>query len=309
MNESILNIPKDLLGPREDILLILGNSFDLDLGLKTRFKDFTNSSYWPFGDRAKYDGLGGFLNHRQKTDEWFDLESAMKEYCMSNGQSSYSQERLGKDKADDKSLVEALKEYLSTIDVTKINLQSKAAELIKNCFASPFGPASIYTFNYTDLSSIVKAIDPEAAYNPNYVHGTLKSHIILGFEHNTKVSGLTFMCKSQRVGYASSGIIKAMNKAKYIVFFGHSFCQIDYNMYFKDFFSKISKGDPKNKFIRIITKDESSRQSILSKLEGLDKLYQNTDFKVIKTSDHEDDSEFDKLYTGIMNPPVCFDVK
>lgn len=131
MNESILNTPENFWGPREDILLILGNGFDLDLGLKTRFKDFTNSSYWPFGDRAKYDGLGGFLNHRQKTDEWFDLESAMKEYCMSNGQSSYSQERLGKDKADDKSLVEALKEYLSAIDVTKINLQSKAAELIK----------------------------------------------------------------------------------------------------------------------------------------------------------------------------------
>lgn len=306
---SMTNIPPNaLFGPREDILLILGNGFDLDLGLNTKFRDFVDSDYWPFKNRDENDGLGGFLNHRQKIDEWFDLESAMKEYCMSNGQPSYSEERLVKDKADDKNLVEALKEYLSAIDMTKISLQSKATELLKNCFASPLGPASIYTFNYTDLSLIVKTIDPEAACSPNYVHGTLKSHIILGFEHNTNIGDLTFMCKVQRPGYASSGIVKAMNKAKYIIFFGHSFCQIDYNMYFKDFFIKMSKGKPKNKFIRIITKDESSRQSILSKLEGLDKMYQNTDFKVIKTSDPEDDSEFGKLYTGLINPPVSLDV-
>ena len=32
-------------------VLILGNGFDLDIGYKTRYSDFVNSSFWPFKEK------------------------------------------------------------------------------------------------------------------------------------------------------------------------------------------------------------------------------------------------------------------
>lgn len=58
-------------------ILVIGNSFDLDLGLKTRFLDFANSEYWPFKMFAGKNTLSSFLNKRKHFDEWFNLE-----YCL-----------------------------------------------------------------------------------------------------------------------------------------------------------------------------------------------------------------------------------
>ena len=38
----------------KDRILILGNGFDLGLGLKTSYRDFCNSKYWPF-NKLQYD--------------------------------------------------------------------------------------------------------------------------------------------------------------------------------------------------------------------------------------------------------------
>lgn len=31
-------------------VLVLGNGFDIDLGLKTKYRDFADSEFWPFND-------------------------------------------------------------------------------------------------------------------------------------------------------------------------------------------------------------------------------------------------------------------
>ena len=67
--------------PRK-IVLILGNGFDLDLGLKTSYKDFRKSEFCPKGYP---DTLIHHLNQRcadsLEAVKWYDLENEILNYC------------------------------------------------------------------------------------------------------------------------------------------------------------------------------------------------------------------------------------
>ena len=69
------------LNRQNKIVLILGNGFDLDLGLKTSYKDFWMSDYCPKDYPAP---LIKHLNERWPNDlekvKWFDLENELLEY-------------------------------------------------------------------------------------------------------------------------------------------------------------------------------------------------------------------------------------
>ena len=64
-------------------VLIIGNGFDLDLGMHTSYRDFAKSKLWPF-DSPIYDkGLGYYLNQKKHTENWFDLERELANYALS----------------------------------------------------------------------------------------------------------------------------------------------------------------------------------------------------------------------------------
>ena len=64
-----------------DTLLILGNGFDLSLGLKTSYGDFMKSSY--FEDFAEKTFLGKYLRNEQfRCYSWIDIEKALSKYCL-----------------------------------------------------------------------------------------------------------------------------------------------------------------------------------------------------------------------------------
>ena len=66
-------------------IIILGNGFDLDLGLKTSYAEFAKSSQWAelmggnihSGDK---DMLLGFLKSKYDVDKWIDIEAALLQY-------------------------------------------------------------------------------------------------------------------------------------------------------------------------------------------------------------------------------------
>ena len=61
--------------------LIIGNGFDIDLGLNTRFSDFANAKdFWPENDGSK---LSAYLESKKSVEKWFNLEGALREYAMS----------------------------------------------------------------------------------------------------------------------------------------------------------------------------------------------------------------------------------
>lgn len=60
-------------------VIVLGNGFDMALGMKTSYKSFRKSRFWPF--KNSKDGLAYFLNLKTEKNNWFDLEQLLAEYA------------------------------------------------------------------------------------------------------------------------------------------------------------------------------------------------------------------------------------
>ena len=72
-------------------LLILGNGFDKDLGMKTAYRDFAESTFWPFTNLSNKDqgSLACFLNERKEdVNTWFDLEELLAEFAQNINKNS-----------------------------------------------------------------------------------------------------------------------------------------------------------------------------------------------------------------------------
>ena len=72
-------------------VFIVGNGFDLDLGLPTRYSDFAESNYWPKEDvyrtnKGPYapQSLASYLNEKKNIETWFDLEHELLNYAQGN---------------------------------------------------------------------------------------------------------------------------------------------------------------------------------------------------------------------------------
>ena len=59
-------------------VFVIGNGFDIDIGLKSKFDDFYDSDYWPF--HGKNTPLAKFLELNCAVERWLDVEEALAEY-------------------------------------------------------------------------------------------------------------------------------------------------------------------------------------------------------------------------------------
>ena len=86
--------------------------------------------------------------------------------------------------------------------------------------------------------------------------------------------------------YTSTNLFNSLEKYDNIVFYGLSFGDID-SIYFSRFFSEIVNGHLPDKYVRIITKDNNSRQRIfvnLNNMTGNDfLLYKEANFAILTT--------------------------
>ena len=253
-----------------DDLLIIGNGFDLDLGLQTKYSDFAkDDEYWPFDSGTT--SLGLYLNDCSKIDTWFDLEKELGEY--SNPSSGiYSKD----DRMSFNLLTKALSAYLSfrEKDVLKEGTCAKKVlhhilDLREHDVFDTSDDPFIYSFNYTDLNSIAERLGLPSSFKCQHVHGSLAdNNIVLGFGDNVISRAETeFMRKSFNEKYNPPPIISAMMRARSIIFFGLSFGEVDY-AYFNEFFNTVSSFDDEGsslggKELIFITYDEQSRLSIL----------------------------------------------
>lgn len=78
-----------MIGSRKNRLLIPGNGFDIDLGMKSKYSDFAKSQIWHdmIENNALMltrNGLLQALVNAKNKEEWFDIESTMMHYI--NGQ-------------------------------------------------------------------------------------------------------------------------------------------------------------------------------------------------------------------------------
>ena len=302
----------------KDRILIIGNGFDLDLGMKTSYKDFFNSRFWPF-HKTLYDyspnnysypqALSDALLMEKEESNWFDIEGAMGRYACHRRRddSGYVHpdcvERAQDDKTQYEKITSDLKAYLLDVQKkTEIKTDSVAAQVFKAIIGNGYFD-KIFTFNYTDLKSIAATLRVNTDFWYTHMHGSLDTEIILGIESRMEFDPLyRFMCKEYNPNYETRLLIRFLNEAEEVVIFGHSLGEIDYH-YFQSFFKKQSADiltKEESKRITIFTHDTESQMDICDQLRNmndrrLDSLYGNNILQIFRTEDCSETVQFQEF--------------
>lgn len=282
-------------------ILIIGNGFDIDLGLRTRYSDFAKSNIWEKLMRNTHgfdQNLLAALREAKEKEAWFDIEKTMNEYVRAIRPESLTTDLVDKDKKNFIEVTKALAKYLKEEQKSR-TLESNhyAAQVLQ--LIADVGSFEYYTFNYTSLGSIANScgikIDTSRI---THVHGSLDNDsIILGVltdPANQIHEQYSFMYKDNSRFYMSNNMYEDFDKADDIIFFGHSINGMDFP-YFKDFFIKQSgmSGEYKSKHITIFTYDDDSNQQIRNSIRNaqvdLTQLFRRNNISIIQTKLMYDD--------------------
>ena len=287
-----------------DVALIVGNGFDIDMGLPSRYSDFIRSKEWN-------DAVSGFNIYLQQKDyqnhsliaqlqmastnsQWFDIEQEIHRFIVSHPDNT---ERDVRDiRSEFEVIKKALTNYLKRITSTFTADNSKVSTALhyrmREC---PLTVTEIY-FNYTYPHQYIKLPIQQAIFNGaqhwvTFVHGSLRDNdIVLGcdLQEGEQVNRqLSFMYKYNQLKKANH-IARNILEAKEIIFFGHSVNEMDFG-YFKEFF-KVASASPKPiRHLTIITYDDESERNIKDNIRNqgisVSDLYSNLwTFDIIKTS-------------------------
>lgn len=226
-----------------DTLLILGNGFDLSLGLKTSYGDFMQSSY--FADFAEKTFLGKYLRNEQfRCHSWIDIEKVLSKYCLeiNSGGLMTPMKQYGPAclHQEYELLKEALKDYLHEEQKCQEHYDSEAN--VKKLFRDLiYGENNlIATFNYTHMAEFLLSC---SEYNKQvlHVHGSLKENddIVFGVEDEIELPKKhAFLYKAYSKYKKTNVFAYWLSMARTIVFYGYSLGDTD-KQYFADFFRNL----------------------------------------------------------------------
>jgi len=257
-----------------EVAIILGNGFDIDLGLPSRYSDFIKSNEWAhvlkrlklflFDRNYKSHSLVAQLQFASDELLWFDIEEEIHKFVLSHSENSDHDIR---DIRNEFNMIRtALSDYLKRVSKElerKANEDRLSYRLLFQLQACPMSIIEIY-FNYTNPSIFL----PIATYYKNaqftYVHGSLRNNdIVLGcdLQEGEKVNRqLSFMYKYNMLNRANH-VARNLLEAKEIIFFGHSVNEMDFG-YFRDFFKAASAAPNPIRHLTMITFDEESERTI-----------------------------------------------
>lgn len=276
-------------------LVILGNGFDLNIGLRTSYRDFMNSTecHTLLKDRNNYLLNKIFSNFKLKN--WIDLESELKKFAQNSN--SYDNQMIEQFRIEYKSLQSALCGYLRRIELEATGSGTETPEiLLKDSHAGKLlrfmtnypERFEILTFNFTDLNRIAQAMCYPADLRYTHIHGSLaEENIIIGFEDSSEhVDKFCFMIKTFNNYYSGKKVRKLLDSYDDIIIFGHSLGNIDYP-YFSKFFNDISSPDSiqaREVNLCIVTYNETSKLDILEQLRRMNDNRTNILFDQNKVS-------------------------
>lgn len=274
-----------------DFVLIIGNGFDLNLGLKTCYSNFVESDF--FRKLVLYDNqLCKHLYQTKTLQKWIDIENELKDYSNKFKPDSNIFLKEFKD------LSEGLKKYLRTINYEKIDKTSFSYKLIESIKDDD---VLIIDFNYTfSLNMICKELGiglngESSNFEHIKIHGSIdeKDEIIFGVEDKAKVSpNHVFLKKSVTKNFNAIDFSKEILASESFVIFGHSLGETDH-MYFEHFFRNLSIqpsfGEKQN--VYIYYHGEQSYLDIFSQIDKLtmnkiSKFKQSKSFKAIDTKNN-----------------------
>ena len=188
-------------------VIIIGNGFDLDLGLKTSYKNFYESDFWPLKGVTNIESPLAYYVHKQTAiNSWFDLENILYSYAK-NGQTPFLStskkltvsidNAIKEDKLFYNELKDSLENFIRSQSNSSINKSSVASIVLSNLIRYS-NSDKIFTFNYTDLSSYAQQICGNSI-EYQHVHGSCAdSSSIIGVSDSYKLRmGYDFCIKRQ----------------------------------------------------------------------------------------------------------------
>lgn len=291
------------------VLLILGNGFDLSLGLRTSYNHFLESDlfkkrldikYYPNAKIDEHDkNIHNYLTHQKRLKNWIDVELELMHYA--------SQQRVEYHNMKDgalhtsflnnisdfviqnnyKLLCQDLQAYMKSLDYAMINEDALSLNLLKAVLAKKSN--HVITFNYTDIGRLIK----KSRGTVEYMHGNIKDGIILGFQRFENMAlGYDYMIKSENILYKSRHLADKMLDADEVIIYGHSLGETDH-CYIKPFFDEQVGDKAKPRRLTIFTLNSESSYSLTRQMVALtNKKYQlfqdNTDVTIIETANNAD---------------------
>lgn len=287
-----------------ELALIIGNGFDIDMGLPSRYSDFIRSKEWNeavsgfniYLQQEEYqkNSLIAQLQLASTNSQWFDIEQEIHKFIVSHPNNTEKDMRYIKSEFNviKKALACYLKRITANFTANKDRLSTYLMYKLREC---PLTATEIY-FNYTNPSEYLKLPLQKEIFNGaqhwfTYVHGSLRNNdIILGcdLQEEEKVNRqLSFMYKYNQLNKANH-VARNILEAKEIIFFGHSINEMDF-CYFKEFFKVASASPNPIRHLTIITYDDESERAIKDNIRNqgisVSDLYSNLwTFDFIHTS-------------------------
>jgi hypothetical protein len=154
------------------VSLIVGNGFDLNLGLQTSYSSFLRSGFFPHDDDPS--SLAAHLRNRHEIDGWVDVEAEIARF-------SASQPARSTLKSEFKLLREALSDYIQSIDTKAALSDSKAFQFFKDLASTT--QLNVISFNYTKtIDTIIDTLRSQGIHVVAHIinlHGTAESRDII----------------------------------------------------------------------------------------------------------------------------------
>ena len=264
-----------------ELALIIGNGFDIDLGLPSKYSDFADSPEFHDLARRMHDmyfeeerknSLVLQIQQASYNSNWFDIEEEIHKYVLNHPYLDDNMIRHVRSEFD--ALKRALTNYLKRVSKElehKANKQRLAYVLLTILQNSPLSKIDIY-FNYTNPELFMEM----PTYHEigkgffTYVHGSLRyDDIVLGcdLKKGEKVNRqLSFMYKYNMLNKANH-VARHILEAKEVIFFGHSINEMDF-CYFREFFKDASAAPKPIRHLSIITYDETSERNIKDNIQN-----------------------------------------
>lgn len=288
-------------------IIILGNGFDLDLGLETNYSDFAKSRFWTELMEANSHSLDpgrllGFLRQKYYVEKWIDIEKSLLEFALKK--TKHKDVSLAKDDKEDFVLLcRALKEFLLEQQSTFNPGINSVAEIILQSFPRLTSASALYTFNYTRLNVLANKMGIGMGKDAVHIHGSLKDdgELILGIDTREQIiEEYAFLFKTQNRQYRHTDILKDLQNRDEYIFFGHSLNGMDYS-YFSLLFTRLTVSHQTTPRLTIITKNEDEENRFKNFLRrsnvSLQELYSNSNPTFILTDEvyKQREGELEKL--------------
>lgn len=229
-------------------VLIIGNGFDLNLGLKTSYKDYMKWLKDNHFIQNSY--LYEYLCKKDESNRWVDIENELRYYS-----SSISSMTASEKMRNERKIADFRKEYIQICTLLRKFLKeqecfsnfskardSEAVRLLGKLSKSYATPLYVISFNYTTL------LDERLDIVMHHVHGALnKDDFVFGIEDGENINKQhSFLYKSYNQGLNINHLNDVLDEAEHISFFGYSLGQTDHS-YFDDFFKQQSTAGCKRK--------------------------------------------------------------